>query len=174
MGRELRRKQAKREGKSLERDEVVEEAHLRRYVITVLVIIIVLSALYILSSLFITKELDWFKEKETENDTKKEKSDDILASEVFKQGDGEYYVYFYDFDETESIITETVYAKLAYSNIYLVNTSSVMNANYVGTVGNKKAKKLDDLKVVPSTLIKINNGTIVEYYEGNEIIKSLS
>ena len=46
-----------------------------------------------------------------------------------------------------------------------------MNANYVGDVGNKKAKKLADLKVVSPTLIRISNGAIVEYYEGNEIIK---
>ncbi len=173
MGRELRRKQAKKDGKSLEKDEVIEEQHLRRYIITLLVIILVLSILYIASALFITKELDWFKKKETEETSEKEKSEDILASEIFKQAEEEYYVYFYDFNEKESVATDTINAVLAYNKVYKVNTSSVMNANYVSDVGNKKAKKLDDLKVVPTTLIKITNGVITEYYEGNEIINSL-
>ena len=174
MGRELRRKQAKKDGKSLERDEVVEEQHLRRYVVTLLVIIIVLSALYILSSLFITKELDWFKKNDVEEQEKEEKKNDILASEVFKQTEEEYYVYFYDFNETENAITADVNAKLAYYALYTVNTSSVMNANYVSDVGNKKAKSLKDLKVVPTTLIKITNGVITEYYEQSEITRALS
>lgn len=173
MGRELRRKQAKKDGKSLEKDEVIEEQHLRRYIITLLVIILVLSILYIASALFITKELDWFKKKEAEETSEKEKSEDILASEIFKQAEEEYYVYFYDFNEKESVATDTINAVLAYNKVYKVNTSSVMNANYVSDVGNKKAKKLDDLKVVPTTLIKITNGVITEYYEGNEIINSL-
>ena len=174
MGRELRRKQAKKDGKSLEKDEVIEEQHLRRYIITLLVIILVLSILYIASALFITKELDWFKKKESEETSEKEESEDILASEIFKQAEEEYYVYFYDFNEKESVATDTINAVLAYNKVYKVNTGSVMNANYVSDVGNKKAKKLDDLKVVPTTLIKITNGVITEYYEGNEIINSLS
>ncbi len=174
MGRELRRKQAKKDGKSLEKEEVIEEQHIRRYVIIVMVIIIILSVLYILSSLFITKELDWFNKKEKEEDKQEEKTDDILASEIFKQTEEEYYVYFYDFSEVENVITETVGNKLSYAKVYRVNTSLVMNSKYVGETGNKKAKNLDELKVVPSTLIEISNGEIKGYYEGNEIIKLLS
>ena len=174
MGRELRRKQAKKDRKSLVKEEIVEEKQLRKYIVTLLIIIIILSALYILSSLFITKELDWFNKKETEETTENEKSDDILASDIFKQNVDEYYVYFYDFSEKESVITDTVGSKLGYYNLYRVNTGSAMNANYVGETGNKKAKNLSDLKVVPNTLIKITNGVITEYYENNEIVNMLS
>ena len=174
MGRELRRKQAKKDGKSLEKEEIVEEQHIRRYVIIVMALVIILSVLYLLSSLFITKELDWFNKKEKEEETQKEESDDILASEIFKQAEEEYYVYFYDFSEVESVITETVGNKLSYYKVYRVNTNLVMNSKYVGEIGNKKAKKIEDLKVVPPTLIKISSGAITEYYEGNEIIKALS
>ena len=174
MGRELRRKQAKKDGKSLEKEEVVEEQHIRRYVIIVMIIIIILSSLYILSSLFITKELDWFKKNDVEETTQKEASSDILASDMFKQADEEYYVYFYDFDEKENVITEIVGNQLAYSKVYRVNTNLVMNAKYIGETSNKKAKSLDDLKVVPPTLIQISSGVITGYYEGNEIINLLS
>ena len=174
MGRELRRKQAKKEGKSLEKEEIIEEKHLKRYLINVIIIILVIVIIYLLSALFITKELDWFNKKETKENTETKTSDDILASEVFKQSEEEYYVYFYDFNEKESIVTDTVLSRLAYSKVYKVNTTAVMNANYVSETGNKKAKNLSELKVVSPTLIKISNGTITEYYEKQEITNKLS
>ena len=174
MGRELRRKQAKKDGKSLEKEEIVEELQFKRYFIIVIVIVVVLVVLYILSSLFITKELDWLSKDEKEETTKMDETDDILASDIFNQKEVEYYVYFYDFLEKESVITDIVTSKLASTTLYKVNTSSVMNANYVDSTGNKKAKNLNELRVVPSTLIKITDGVITEYYEKNEIINKLS
>ena len=174
MGRELRRKQAKKERKSLEKEEIIEEKHLKRYLIIITIIIIIIAAIYIISSAFITKELEFFNKKETKEITNKEtKNDEILASETFKQSEEEYYVYFYDFTEKENIISETVMSKLAYSKLYKVNTASSMNANYVSDTSNKKAKKLSELKVISPTLIKITGGTITEYYEKEEITNKL-
>ena len=176
MGRELRRKQAKKEGKSLEKEELIEEKQIKKLVINIIIIILVIVIIYLLSSLFITKELDWFNKKAetTEKTTEETDTDEILASEIFKQTEEDYYVYFYDFDEKESVITDIVNNKLAYEKIYKVNTSSAMNTNYVSTTSNKKAKTLKDLKVIAPTLIKISGDTITEYYEKNEITNKLS
>lgn len=174
MGRELRRKQAKKDGKSLKKEEIIEEKQLKKYAIIIIAIIAVFTIIYVLSSIFITKDFNWFTKKESEKATEEKTKDDILASEIFKQSEEEYYVYFYDFNEKESVITETVFARLTYSTVYEVNTTSVMNANYVSDTSNKKAKKLSDLKVISPTLIKISNGEIVEYYEKEEIIKALT
>lgn len=176
MGRELRRKQAKKEGKSLEQEEIIEEKQIKKLIINVLIIIGVIAIIYLLSSLFITKELNWFIKGETESEstTEDNTTDEILASEIFKQSEEEYYVYFYDFNEKESVITDTVNSKLSYEKVYKVNTSSAMNANYVSDTGNKKAKVLNDVKVISPTLIKISGDTIAEYYEKDEITNKLS
>lgn len=178
MGRELRRKQAKKDGKSLEREELVETNQIKKLIINILVIVIVFAIIYLISALFITKELDWFS-KDKGNDTSENSTNvdgAILASAIFNQSEEEYYVYFYDFDEKEenSTITSLVNNSLSSSKIYKVNTSSAMNTKYVGDVSNKNAKNLADLKVVPQTLIKISGDTITEYYEKDEITQKLS
>ena len=176
MGRELRRKQAKKDGKSLEREEVVQTNQIKKLFINVFVIVGIFAIIYILSALFITKELDWFN-KDKDNDTEENtKSGAILASAIFNQKEEEYYVYFYDFDEKEedSAITSLVESSLTESKVYKVNTKSAMNANYVGEESNKSAKTLEDLKVVAPTLIKISGDKITEYYEKDEIKNKLS
>ena len=175
MGRELRRKQAKKEGRSLEKVEVNETNQVKKYAMIIFIIIGVFAIIYLLSALFITKELDWFSKDKTEESTTDSVANSILASAIFKQSEEEYYVYFYDFDEEEkdSTITNLVTNSLIGSKVYKVNTSSAMNANYVGEVSNKNAKTLTDLKVVAPTLIKISGDTISEYYENDEITAKL-
>ncbi len=176
MGRELRRKQAKKNGKSLEREEIVETNQIKKLLINIFVIIGIFSIIYLISALFITKELDWFSKDKTDDTSEKTNSGAILASAIFNQKEEEYYVYFYDFDEKEedSMVTSLVTSELSDSKVYKVNTKSAMNANYVGEESNKNAKTLEDLKVVSPTLIKISGNKIAEYYEKDEITKKLS
>lgn len=173
MGRELRRKQAKKEGKSLEREEIIEKNPIRKFIIITCALIIVMSIIYLVTALFITKELDWFNKKDNATTENQNISNSILASAIFKQSEIEYYVYFYDFNEEKNSITDIVNSKLAGDKVYKVNTTSAMNSNYIGETGNKNAKTLEELKVVAPTLIKISNNVIVEYYEGNEITDNL-
>lgn len=173
MGRELRRKQAKKEGKSLEREELIEKNPIKKYVIITSSLIIVLTLLYFVTALFITKELDWFNKKDNDTSESNSISNTILASATFKQSETEYYVYFYDFNEEKNSITDIVNNKLSGEKVYKVNTASAMNANYVGETGNKNAKTLEELKVVAPTLIKISEDKIVKYYEGKEITDNL-
>ena len=49
-----------------------------------------------------------------------------------------------------------------------------MNAKYVSDNSNRSATSLEDLQVVPGTLIKISGDTITEYYEKNEILDSFN
>lgn len=175
MGRELRRKQAKKEGKSLEREEIVEQNQIKKLIKTVLIILLVLGVVYLLSALFVTKELDWFFDKDTNNTETNNKVDDsILASTMFKQKESEYYVYFYDFSLKEDAVTELVNNSLVGAKVYKVNAEDAMNANYIAQSGNRSAKTIEEVKVVAPTLIKINDGVITEYYERDEIINKLS
>ncbi len=177
MGRELRRKQAKKDGKSLEREDLKDENQIKKYLINVCAIVLVFAIIYLISALFITKELDWFnKEKNNESSTEKV-SNSILASAIFKQTEETYYVYLYDFSDEDEKSVDTnnlVTNGITDYKLYKVDTSSAMNAKYVGETSNKSAKKLEDLKVVTPTLIKISGDTITEYYEKDEINNKLS
>jgi lipopolysaccharide export LptBFGC system permease protein LptF len=168
MGRELRRKQAKREGKSLKSEEIKVEYNVKKIVITCVVVLVSIGLVYFISALFITKELDWFSKEEVKENTSGVENS-ILASAIFKQKEDEYYVYFYDFNEDNNMYKNIVSSKLSSKKVYNVDTSSGLNSNYVSDVSNKKATGLDDLKVVNDTVIKIVGDTIVEYYEKDEI-----
>ena len=168
MGRELRRKQAKREGKSLKSEEIKVEYNFKKIVITCVIVLVSIGLVYFISALFITKELDWFSKEEVKENTSGVENS-ILASAIFKQKEDEYYVYFYDFNEDNNMYKNIVSSKLSSKKVYNVDTSSGLNSNYVSDVSNKKATGLDDLKVVNDTVIKIVGDTIVEYYEKDEI-----
>ena len=173
MGRELRRKQAKKEGKSLEREEIIEQNPIRKFIVITIILLIIMAIIYLATSLFITKELDWFSKKEKVEETKETVSDSILASAIFKQKEAEYYVYFYDFYEEKDTVTSFVTQRLSGTKLYKVNTTSAMNAKYVSETSNKQAKTLEELKVKAPTVIKIENGKITKYYEENEIVNNL-
>lgn len=170
MGRELRRKQAKRDGKSLKKEIQTEENQLKKLILITIILVIIIGIIYLLSALFITKELDWFENDPKTTDTLAENT--ILVAEIFKQKEEEYYVYFYDYkDEDEEI--KTVVNSLNDLTVYRVDTSSALNNKYVSEESNKNAKKLEDLKVKASTVIKVSGETISAYYENDEITEKL-
>ena len=112
MGRELRRKQAKREGKSLKNEEIKEEYNVKKIVITCVIVLVSIGLVYLISALFITKELDWFSKEEVKENTSSVENS-ILASAIFKQKEDEYYVYFYDFNEDNNMYKNIVSSKLS-------------------------------------------------------------
>ena len=170
MGRELRRKQAKREGKSLQKEITKENNQIKNFIKITLLLVFIICVIYLIAALFITKEVYWFNKKETDNTLV---TNTILASETFKQKEEEYYVYFYDYNEEDSEIASAISSKLSSQKVYKVDTNSALNNNYVSEISNKSAKKLEDLKVKASTVIKISGDEIVAYYEDKEIINNL-
>ena len=172
MGRELRRKQAKKEGKSLQKEVINEKNQIKSLIIITIVLVLIVGLIYLLSALFVTKELDWF-EKDDNKEVVETVKNTILAKEIFDQSEEEYYVYFYNYKDNDERITSTVDENLTKSKVYKVNTDSALNANYVSETSNKKAKKLSELKVKSPTVIKISKDKIVAYYEGNEILEKI-
>ena len=175
MGRELRRKQAKKEGKNLKNElydmNIDNDNQIYKFAKITIILLIMFVVLYIVVGVFVTKEFDLFGSKDNEiNDSVNNK---ILASSIFNQKDGEYYVYFYDFENMNSTIESTLTSKLKDAKIYRVNTKDALNQNYVTEgSGNKSAQTLEELKVVDNTLIKIVNNVLVRYYETEEEIVS--
>lgn len=172
MGRELKRKQAKKDGKLLkEINETKKEVNpyndIHKMLKTFAILLGIIMVIYLLVAILITKEIEWFrKEPEKVNDAVTvEKS--ILAKNTFMQKEEEYYVYYYDFNEPDVSIASLLSSKLSSSTVYKVDTADAFNANYVTEeeVGNSSATTIDDLKVINPTLVKISGGVIVEYYE---------
>ena len=172
MGRELRRKQAKKEGKSLQKEAINEKNQIKSLIIITIVLVLIVGIIYLLSALFVTKELDWFT-KDNDKEIVETVKNTILAKEIFDQTEEEYYVYFYNYKDNDERITSTVDENITKSKVYKVNTDSALNANYVSEISNKKAKKLSELKVKAPTVIKISKDKIVSYYEGNEILEKI-
>ena len=172
MGRELRRKQAKKEGKSLKPEIEENENPIINLLIIIVVLITIVGAIYLISVLFITKELDWFGKSNAETEPALV-SNTILAAETFKQKEEEYYVYFFDYKDEDREISSVVNSKLSSSKVYKVDTSSALNKNYVSEQSNKLAKNLSELKVKAPTIIKVTGETITAYYEGDEIKNNL-
>lgn len=171
MGRELRRKQAKREGKSLQKEVLKEENQIKKLIGITILVVVLIGIIYLISALFITKELDWFDKKEKESQTLV--TNTILASEIFKQQEETYYVYFYDYTKEDTQITSIINTKLSSNKIYKVDTNSALNNKYISEESNKNATSLEELKVKSPTIIKVSDMTIIEYYEGNEIKTNL-
>ena len=172
MGRELRRKQAKKEGKSLKNENITEDYSLTKFIKVSVIVILSAVFLYLVSAIFITKEINLFGKNNTTNTTNQTVSNAILAKSIFNQSEESYYVYFYDFNESNNNINTIVSSKLSESKVYRVDTSSSFNSKYVSDTSNKSAKTLDDLKVVKDTLIKIEGDVITMYLEGEEEISN--
>ena len=170
MGRELRRKQAKKEGKSLKNENITEDYNLTKFVKVSVIVILSAVFLYLVSAIFITKEINLFGKNNTTNTTNQTVSNAILAKSIFNQSEESYYVYFYDFNESNNNINTIVSSKLSESKVYRVDTSSSFNSKYVSDTSNRSATTLDDLKVVKDTLIKIEGDAITMYLEGEEEI----
>jgi len=176
MGRELRRKQAKKDKKPL-KEEIIknnEEPYSDIYKLlkTFGIILGIILVIYFLVALVITKEIDWFSSDDEEQSDVNNVQNSILAKNTFMQNEEEYYVYFYDYDDENAIISTLISSKLSGSTIYRVNTNDAFNSNYVTDeeFGNSAATSIDDLKVVNPTLIKISGDLIAEYYETKDNI----
>ena len=172
MGRELRRKQAKKEGKSLQKENHVEENLIKKLMVIVAILIFIICTIYLISALFITKELDWFDNKDNEtNQTLVENT--ILGAEIFNQKEEEYYVYLYEYNNEDTEVSQYIKNKLTSSKVYRVDISSALNKKYASSESNKSAKKLEDLKVKSPTIIKVVGDEITEYYERYDILNNL-
>ena len=178
MGREQRRKDAKKNKKVLEDVNLEEEFKMSTTIKLVFSVILILITLYYSIAIFITKEINISTKgkDDTEEVSDSEENDNtslstkILASATFKQSPEVYYVYYYDFDSEEDTVTSKVNG-ISDDKVFKVDTGDSLNSNYVTEdKGNKKVNDLGGLKVKNPTLIKIDNDKVVGYYEGKDDI----
>lgn len=170
MGRELKRKQAKKNNKTINKEEESLNLKLSTIITLVVSVLVILVVLYYVIAIFITKEIKVSWINNNENTTTKQVENRILAKNTFNQEEDTYYVYFYDFNDSDENIEGAIGGLFDYT-IYRVDTSSALNKNYItDTDSNRKATSIEDLKVKSPTFIKVSADKIVSYYEGSSEI----
>ena len=179
MGRELRRKEAKKNKinyKNYDNNPEMSGVETSSAVKITIIVVALLAILYLILAIFVTKELDLSTkkgEKTAEENNASSVSNAILASEVFNQSDETYYVLFYGFNnDDEKDISDTVTSKLTDYKVYKVDTESGFNKSYVSDTSNQNPTSIEDLKVKSPTLIQISADNVTKYVEGKENIEA--
>ena len=163
MGRELRRKEAKRNGKNVRDIQKLSKEKpmtMKQFITIIVVLLVFFVILYILTGIFITKDIKWFDKKDTTTDNVSTISNKIQSEE-------EYYVYYYDTTNENSDVTSTINSLT--TKVYKVDLHDAFNANIVGDPSGV-VSDISELKVADPTVIKVVNSTITEYYTGVEQI----
>ncbi len=133
MGRELKRKEAKRTGKNVrEAQELNKEKPIttKNFIIIIAVLIVLFSLTYLFAGIFATKDIKWFSKKDkTDEQENINISNRILASDSLKQIDEEYYVYYYDSTNEDSEVTSVVDGLS--DTVYRVDLHDDFNSNFI-------------------------------------------
>ena len=172
MGRELKRKQAKREGKNVKEVKMKnqkQELKPKTFATIIIVLLLFFAILYLITGLFITKDIKWFDKKESEKTEQTSISNKILASDSLRQTEEEYYVYFYDTTNEDSSVSNIVSS--INEKVYRVDLHDDFNSNFIGEESGI-VENISDLKVSDPTVTKVSREKIVEFYGGSENIKT--
>lgn len=172
MVKNIKKSKKDKRNKILER-EFNESNNDSKRIIKILVGIIVFFALVYFIAALLTGEIKLKKEKKVVNI----QYDEILVEQTFKQKDSTYYVFYYDFsDESNEDLNLMIVSMIDEKNIvFKSDTSNVYNKKFVvddDTLVKSNPNNISDLKIKEPTLIKINNGKVVNYINGYDKIKS--
>ena len=174
MGRELRRKEAKREGKNVKEAQKLNKEKpmtLKSFVIIMIFVIILFGLTYLLTGIFATKDIKLFNKKESEEETTNNIMNRILASDSLNQRETSYYVYYYDSTKEDEEVNEAIYDLI--ETVYRVDLSDDFNANFVGDPSGI-VSSIEELKVSDPTVIRVEDGKITNFYSGSEEIKNIN
>ena len=178
MGRELKRKQAKREGRNVREVQIKKQKANEIKPKTLFVIlgslVILFVILYLITGLFITKDFSLGKKNNNtssdDSTNSSSVSNKILAVDSLNQSDDEYYVYYYDSSDKNDSISNNVDSLS--SKVYRVDLNDGFNSNYVGEPSGI-VDDISDLKVENPTIVKVSNKKIIEFYSGSEEVNSI-
>lgn len=167
---QVRYKQPKRvrnKAKEIETDDKLMSA-----VKTVLGVLIVMVLMYLM--MLGMEKLGVFEAGYTKPDSGETSisNEYIMVGEILNRRENNYYVLFDDY--SNSYITD-IYVNNLLSNsdirTYKVDVSKDGNSKYLSEDENKNATSISDLKINGLTLIRVNNGRIVDYISGSDEIE---
>ena len=170
MGRELKRKQAKRDGKNVREVQKLNQDKpltTKQFTLIICVLVFFFVILYLLTGIFITKEIKWFNKNNTADEIV-EIENKILAVDSLRQVEEEYYVYYYDTKEEDGEVSSII--SILEEKVYRVDLNDAFNSNFIGEPSGIVAN-INDLKVSNPTLIKVESEKITAFYSGSDEIK---
>lgn len=147
------------------------ENEIYSFIKILIVVVLLVIGVYFFTNAFVNKDYDVKKDGQEGVVS----SNSIIVGSMFNRPYKEYYVLAYKGDENDAVLFGS-YVSLYESKegalrIYTVDLDNALNNSYYSENGNSKAKKLDELKISSPTLIKIKNGSISKYIEGQTNIK---
>lgn len=173
MGRELRRKEAKRDGRNVKEVQKLNKDNsiTTKNLIKIFIVLLVLFVLtYLLTGIFATKDIKWFSKRNKTNEEEKVSIPNrILGVDALKQVDSEYYVYFYNSTKEDQSVTNVVNSL---GMVYRVDLADDFNANFIGTPSGI-VSDINELKVENEAVIKVKDGVITEFYGNKDEINTL-
>lgn len=149
-----------------------EQNEMIKFFIVLIVVVILIVGVYFLSKVLIKEEV-----KDLTYTTGTVSTTAAIVGTILNQQEKIYYVLAYDSESTDAASYRNYAGYYTSSDskntkVYYVDLSNGMNKKYYVKEGsNPKAKKIEDLKMIDGTLLKIENGKITKYLEGMEAIK---
>ncbi len=162
-------KQLKKDNKKVDK-KIEEENEVKGLIKTAIIVLISFAVCYLLF-LLMGKAGMFEKGYEKPESTSNEFTyNTALIGTVFNRPESEYYVAFDE--EDGNVYFQALLSMYKGSlQIYKVNMSLGINADYKGIEGNPKASKSSELSIAGPTLIKIKDGKISKYLEDLDKIK---
>ncbi|MBQ6497812.1 MAG: hypothetical protein IJI58_03760 [Bacilli bacterium] len=170
--RQTRRKEQKKKKEVVEEVKVTSDSILNKIIIGLMVICL-LGLFYLLTIYITNKHTDKSDTEETsEKSSVSINYDEILIGKTFSMKDNDYIVVLYD--PSVSGVADAISSyknKEDHKPIYYVNMTNTFNKKYTTTEeSNKAPSKASELSINGPTLIRITDGNLIEYLEGEEAI----
>lgn len=153
--------------------------------IKIIVVIVLLVAVVWLIAAFVNKEFDNQETDKKEEPTATIQNEEILGTSIFTKADKEYYVLVYDGSEDNhwGKYYAMLYSDYAYIKdekkvpMYWVDLSDPLNKDIVAEDAkdvNKKPTKYENLSIASPALIRIKNGKLDKYYDGDYAVDKIT
>lgn len=142
-----------------------------------LIVALVIGIVYLVTAI-VNGEINFSKEKETEETEVTIQKEEILAGQSLNRTDTEYYVLMYNFtSENASLLTaiKDKYVALNKLPVYIVDLDKAFNQKYIVEETEtivEKPKAINELKVKEATLFKVKNNKVTERITSEDKIKT--
>lgn len=135
----------------------------------VLVILIVFGAFYIFTY-YLQKNKQMTNIENKPNTITTIQYDEILIGNLLNQKEDDYYVLIVNESDYNARYKEYLSRFSNKGKFYYSLIDNGLNKKYIVDSSNLKVDNIQDLKVSQTSLLKINNGKIVEAYDGNSSV----
>ena len=162
----------KKNGKKIKKVEYSDNSEISKLIKLIVIVTLIVLAFYGITAILNNDE-----EEETQDQSATIQYDEILIGNVLKQPNEEYYVMIYDDEDYDTSLYSTYLdlykQKDEAIRIYTSQLNNPLNQNFKAEESNLDISDISDLKIQSSTLLKINDGKIEEFYEGKKLVEHL-